>query len=79
MYSFGERVRRYQFLFFYLTCNSPSFPRLAILFSGGIDSMILAALADKYVPIEESIDLLNVAFGDDSFDVPGFVPNLSSE
>ncbi|XP_075464513.1 asparagine synthetase domain-containing protein 1 [Ascaphus truei] len=35
---------------------------VAILFSGGIDSMILAALADRHVPLEESIDLLNVAF-----------------
>lgn len=35
---------------------------VAILFSGGIDSMILAALADRHVPPEEPIDLLNVAF-----------------
>ncbi|KAM4626114.1 asparagine synthetase domain-containing protein 1 [Discoglossus pictus] len=35
---------------------------IAILFSGGIDSMILAALADRHVPLEEPIDLLNVAF-----------------
>lgn len=35
---------------------------VAILFSGGIDSMILAALADRHVPIHETIDLLNVAF-----------------
>lgn len=36
--------------------------RVGILFSGGIDSMMLAALADRYVPVEEAIDLLNVAF-----------------
>lgn len=35
---------------------------VAILFSGGIDSMVLAALSDFYVPLEEPIDLLNVAF-----------------
>lgn len=35
---------------------------IAVLFSGGIDSMVLAALADKHVPLEEPIDLLNVAF-----------------
>lgn len=37
-------------------------PHVAVLFSGGIDSMIIAALADKHVPLEEPIDLLNVAF-----------------
>ncbi|NXS06691.1 ASND1 protein, partial [Neodrepanis coruscans] len=36
--------------------------RVAVLFSGGIDSMVIAALADKHVPLEEPIDLLNVAF-----------------
>ncbi|NWU48409.1 ASND1 protein, partial [Dromas ardeola] len=35
---------------------------VAVLFSGGIDSMVIAALADKHVPLEEPIDLLNVAF-----------------
>ncbi|KAL9951054.1 hypothetical protein ACROYT_G043647 [Oculina patagonica] len=36
--------------------------RVGILFSGGIDSMMIAALADRYVPTEEAIDLINVAF-----------------
>jgi asparagine synthetase B (glutamine-hydrolysing) len=36
--------------------------RVAVLFSGGIDSLVLAALADKYVIPNEPIDLLNVAF-----------------
>jgi len=35
---------------------------VAVLFSGGIDSMVIAALADKHVPLEEPIDLLNVSF-----------------
>ncbi|XP_049584892.1 asparagine synthetase domain-containing protein 1 [Syngnathus scovelli] len=36
--------------------------RVAVLFSGGIDSMILAVLAHRHVPHSQSIDLLNVAF-----------------
>ncbi|KAH9486732.1 Asparagine synthetase domain-containing protein 1 [Psilocybe cubensis] len=36
--------------------------RVAVLFSGGIDSTILTFLANKYIPLEEPIDLLNVAF-----------------
>ncbi|NXS59005.1 ASND1 protein, partial [Brachypteracias leptosomus] len=44
----------------------PSLPdrraHVAVLFSGGIDSMVIAALADKHVPLGEPIDLLNVAF-----------------
>ncbi|CAG5865901.1 unnamed protein product [Menidia menidia] len=35
---------------------------IGVLFSGGIDSMILAALADQHVPAHQPIDLLNVAF-----------------
>ena len=36
--------------------------KLAILFSGGIDSSVLAVLTDRILPIHEPIDLLNVAF-----------------
>ncbi|XP_030643044.1 asparagine synthetase domain-containing protein 1 [Chanos chanos] len=35
---------------------------VAILYSGGVDSMILAVLADRHVPKDRPIDLLNVAF-----------------
>ncbi|TDL28534.1 hypothetical protein BD410DRAFT_711708 [Rickenella mellea] len=36
--------------------------RVAVLFSGGIDSTIIAYLADRHLPLDEPIDLLNVAF-----------------
>ncbi|KZT74799.1 hypothetical protein DAEQUDRAFT_659957 [Daedalea quercina L-15889] len=36
--------------------------RLAILFSGGIDSTVLAFLATRHVDLSEPIDLFNVAF-----------------
>ncbi|KAJ7783520.1 asparagine synthase-domain-containing protein [Mycena maculata] len=36
--------------------------RVAVLFSGGIDSTVLAFLAHKHIPLDEPIDLLNVAF-----------------
>ncbi|KAJ3990490.1 asparagine synthase-domain-containing protein [Lentinula detonsa] len=36
--------------------------RVAVLFSGGIDSTVLTLLADRHLPRDEPIDLLNVAF-----------------
>ncbi|KAF7339685.1 PHB domain-containing protein [Mycena sanguinolenta] len=36
--------------------------RVAVLFSGGIDCTTLAYFAHKYIPLDEPIDLLNVAF-----------------
>ncbi|NWI30799.1 ASND1 protein, partial [Sula dactylatra] len=48
------------------TREVPSMPNkkahVAVLFSGGIDSIVIAALADKHVPLGEPVDLLNVAF-----------------
>ncbi|CAB3230615.1 unnamed protein product [Arctia plantaginis] len=46
---------------------------VGVLFSGGLDCTILALLADKFLPKEQSIDLINVAFRKDdkaSYDVP---------
>ena len=37
-------------------------PRIAILFSGGLDCTILARLVHDILPIEQEVDLLNVAF-----------------
>ncbi|KAB0344834.1 hypothetical protein FD754_021760 [Muntiacus muntjak] len=35
---------------------------IAILFSGGIDSMVITAIADHHIPLDEPTYLLNVAF-----------------
>lgn len=40
-------------------------PRFALLFSGGIDSMVIAQLLDVLMPLDEELHLINVAFGDD--------------
>ncbi|KAG0240272.1 hypothetical protein BGX31_002139 [Mortierella sp. GBA43] len=40
----------------------PHDARVAILFSGGLDCLCLAAFADRYLPQGEAIDLLNVGF-----------------
>lgn len=39
-----------------------SHSKLAILFSGGLDSAVLAGLAHQFMPLDEQIDLLNVSF-----------------
>ena len=44
--------------------------RVGILFSGGIDSMVLARLADLHLPPGEPLDLINVAFGDGAAEAP---------
>ena len=36
--------------------------RIGIFFSGGIDSVVLAALANVHVPLNEPIELLTVCF-----------------
>ena len=40
--------------------------RVAILFSGGVDSVVLAALSHYHIPSEQHIDLINVAFASSS-------------
>jgi asparagine synthetase B (glutamine-hydrolysing) len=42
--------------------NDTSTAHVAILFSGGIDSVILAAVADRVLPPGVPVDLINVAF-----------------
>ncbi|XP_014215808.1 asparagine synthetase domain-containing protein 1 [Copidosoma floridanum] len=53
--------------------NSCQHAKVGLLFSGGLDSAILAAIAHKHVDSNETIDLINVAFekkNNCNFDVP---------
>lgn len=61
--------------------TTPSRARVAVLFSGGLDSAVLAALIGSLIPPDEPVDLLNVAFysprvvaartsNEDPYDVP---------
>eukprot|EP00158_Paraphelidium_tribonemae_P005655 Partr_v1_DN27445_c4_g1_i2_m71986 putative asparagine synthetase len=62
---------------------------IGILFSGGLDCSVIAALADRYVPKSHHIDLLNVAFenprslinsskNDDIYNVPDRLVGLKA-
>jgi len=42
--------------------------RVAVLFSGGLDSAVLAALADRVLAEDEPLDLINVAFAENAPD-----------
>jgi asparagine synthetase B (glutamine-hydrolysing) len=42
---------------------------VAVLFSGGIDSVVLTALCHRHVPSKQQIDLINVSFYADSDDI----------
>ncbi len=48
--------------------NSTDDASVAVLFSGGIDSVVLAALSHRHVPPKQPIDLINVSFFNDSVD-----------
>lgn len=52
-----------------------------ILFSGGLDCTVLAYIANKYVPVDQPIDLINVAFettNNDPYNVPDRITGRSS-
>ena len=50
--------------------SATSSAAVAVLFSGGIDCMVLARLADLHLPPGQPIDLINVAFGDLASEAP---------
>lgn len=54
---------------FCITCAENSsecaHAKVAVLFSGGIDSLIIAALCHRHIPENDPIDLINVAFSND--------------
>lgn len=50
--------------------NKCSHSSVGILFSGGVDCAVLALLADKFVDKNRPIDLLNVAFSENSSEAP---------
>ncbi|CAD5123732.1 DgyrCDS12049 [Dimorphilus gyrociliatus] len=53
--------------------------KIAVLFSGGIDSLIIAALCHSHLVENEAIDLINVAFSaDNSYSVPDRLTGLKS-
>ncbi|KAJ8682475.1 hypothetical protein QAD02_018267 [Eretmocerus hayati] len=55
--------------------------KVGLLFSGGLDSTILAMLAHNYVELDESIDLINVAFkrqNNSTYEVPDRITGKQS-
>lgn len=53
---------------------------VAVCFSGGLDSTIIALLADKFIPVNCPIDLYNVAFQqvNGTYDVPDRITGYAS-
>lgn len=41
-----------------MSFNGPGSPRVGILFSGGLDSIVLARLADLFIPVDEYVILI---------------------
>eukprot|EP01122_Echinamoeba_exundans_P013737 TRINITY_DN6041_c0_g1_i1.p1 TRINITY_DN6041_c0_g1~~TRINITY_DN6041_c0_g1_i1.p1 ORF type:complete len:652 (-),score=52.56 TRINITY_DN6041_c0_g1_i1:17-1972(-) len=52
----------------YRGCIAKESDSLAVLFSGGLDSTVLAALADDCLPPHVTLELINVSFGDSKED-----------
>lgn len=48
------------------TCRQTDPSPYALLFSGGLDSLFIAYMLCKYMPTEQPLQLINVAFGKDS-------------
>uniref|UniRef100_A0A1I7YCB3 Asparagine synthetase domain-containing protein n=1 Tax=Steinernema glaseri TaxID=37863 RepID=A0A1I7YCB3_9BILA len=48
---------------------------VGILFSGGVDSLLVSVAAHRNLPIEYQIDLINVAFGDGDKILPSNAPD----
>ena len=46
----------------------PNQARVAVMFSGGVDSTLIARLLDLALPKDHSIDLVNLAFREDAPD-----------
>ncbi|KAG5443069.1 Asparagine synthetase domain-containing protein 1 [Clonorchis sinensis] len=52
--------------------------RFAVLFSGGLDSTVIAALCDRFIPSDQPIDLINVAFEQSVPDASSKITNSST-
>lgn len=57
-FSLSVRIQNMPFL----SSATVACPRIAVLFSGGLDCTILARLVHDILPLEQEVDLLNVAF-----------------
>ncbi|TGZ74303.1 hypothetical protein CRM22_001029 [Opisthorchis felineus] len=52
--------------------------RFGVLFSGGLDSTVIAALCDRFIPSDQPIDLINVAFEQSAPDASSKITNSST-
>jgi asparagine synthetase B (glutamine-hydrolysing) len=58
--------------------NKCEHAKIGILFSGGLDSAVIAALVDECLPENESVDLLNIAFEQNKMENKFMVPDRVS-